>query len=374
MFRAELLRVVDFWLTRGLDRVHGGYHNCISDSGEVWDDRKSIWMQGRHIWIFATLFRELEPRAEWLSAARHGVEFVARHGFAPDGSCRGVVRGDGSPGERGRELPSDIFVAEGYAAFARASGEPGWLDPARALFRERARRWRSPAPGALRGHGEPMFALRVATALRAAAPDPEYDAIVRACASEILDRFVDPARRALLETVGPGFEFLDTPEGREINPGHAIESAWFMLEGLGEAATEEDTRRILDMIRWSMAWGWDAEGGGGLIAHADAAGKKSFRKDATVKYWWPHTEALVALLWAWRISGDGWFCEWFERVREYAFRTFSDPVHGGWFSSVRRDQTRTESPKGNLMKGGYHTVRALLYCLRMLEGKPPGGD
>mgnify|MGYP000137442181 CR=1 FL=1 len=39
-----------------------------------------------------------------------------------------------------------------------------------------------------------------------------------------------PEFKALLETVGPNGEFIDTNMGRTINPGHCIETAWFLLE------------------------------------------------------------------------------------------------------------------------------------------------
>ena len=39
-----------------------------------------------------------------------------------------------------------------------------------------------------------------------------------------------PEFKAILETVGPNGEFIDSIPGRTINPGHSIETAWFILE------------------------------------------------------------------------------------------------------------------------------------------------
>ena len=39
-----------------------------------------------------------------------------------------------------------------------------------------------------------------------------------------------PEFKAILETVGPNGEFIDSIAGRTINPGHSIETAWFILE------------------------------------------------------------------------------------------------------------------------------------------------
>src|SRR5205085_1832562 len=41
--------------------------------------------------------------------------------------------------------------------------------------------------------------------------------------------FYKPELGALMETVGPAGEILDHFDGRQLNPGHAIECAWFIL-------------------------------------------------------------------------------------------------------------------------------------------------
>lgn len=43
----------------------------------------------------------------------------------------------------------------------------------------------------------------------------------------------------MLENVGPDGELVDCIEGRQLNPGHAIECGWFMLEHAEEVKDEE---------------------------------------------------------------------------------------------------------------------------------------
>ena len=45
---------------------------------------------------------------------------------------------------------------------------------------------------------------------------------------QIARHFVKPDLAAVLETVGPAGEVLDYFDGRQLNPGHAIECAWFV--------------------------------------------------------------------------------------------------------------------------------------------------
>ena len=87
--------VIPFWLKHGLDRKHGGIITALDRDGEVLDTDKSIWFQGRAAWMFATLFNTVEPRAEWLAAARSCVDFLRRHGFAKNGKMYFTVTRDG---------------------------------------------------------------------------------------------------------------------------------------------------------------------------------------------------------------------------------------------------------------------------------------
>ena len=52
------------------------------------------------------------------------------------------------------------------------------------------------------------------------------------------DVCVVASRAQVLENVGPSGEFVDCIEGRQLNPGHAIECGWFMLEHAQEVGDE----------------------------------------------------------------------------------------------------------------------------------------
>ena len=40
----ELEAVADFWLTNGMDKVHGGVYTCLDKDGKVFSTDKSVWM------------------------------------------------------------------------------------------------------------------------------------------------------------------------------------------------------------------------------------------------------------------------------------------------------------------------------------------
>ena len=89
----------------------------------------------------------------------------------------------------------------------------------------------NPEARAARGHSMAMIQINTCQVLRGADPEGSYDKTIDAAIDEVFTYFVKPEKKVLLETVGPDGEYLkDIPEGRCVNPGHAIETAWFVME------------------------------------------------------------------------------------------------------------------------------------------------
>ena len=97
-YREELLeRVIPFWLNHSLDREHGGYFTCLTREGAVYDSRKYVWLQGRAVWMLSKLYNEVEPRTDWLDAARLILDFLRRHGRDAQGRYYFSLARDGRP-------------------------------------------------------------------------------------------------------------------------------------------------------------------------------------------------------------------------------------------------------------------------------------
>ena len=149
-----------------------------------------------------------------------------------------------------------------------------------------------------------MIMLATTQELRLAAPpDALFAELVDDALDQILNHFLDEAAAAVFEVLGAEHERLDTDDGRRITPGHALESAAFVMH---EAIARDDQsliRPALKMIDYSMARGWDEEYGG-LLYFVDVAGKPPTRLEWDMKLWWPHAEALYALLLAYHLSRE----------------------------------------------------------------------
>ena len=371
--------VIPFWLRHGLDREHGGYLTALDRDGYVIDTDKSIWFQGRGAWMFATLYNTVENKAEWLEAARGGIEFLRRHGSGPDGKLYFTVTRDGRPLRMRRYVYSESFAAIAHPAYARATGEDRAAREAVAYFDDylsysfdvgRMEPKVDPSTRPTMGIGPLMIALATAQELRdnlgdVAVAGRTFTTWIDWAIDRIQRHFVKPEFEAVMETVGPGGEILDHFDGRQLNPGHAIECAWFILH---EGRRRDESRYVqlgLTMLDWMWQRGWDKECGG-LYYFRDLRGLPVQEYWHDMKFWWPHCEAIIATLLAWTLTGDVKYARFHRQVHDWSFRHFSDPEFGEWYGYLHRDGQPSTRLKGNMWKGPFHLPRMLWYCWKLL--------
>jgi len=74
-----------------------GIITALDRDGTILDTDKSVWFQGRAAWMLSTLVDTVEPREEWLNAARSCIEFLQTHCLAADGKMYFTVTREGAP-------------------------------------------------------------------------------------------------------------------------------------------------------------------------------------------------------------------------------------------------------------------------------------
>jgi N-acylglucosamine 2-epimerase len=378
-YRDTLLNdVIPFWLKHGMDREHGGICTALDRDGSLLDTDKSVWFQGRAAWMFATLFNTVEPRTEWLEAARSCVEFSRLHCFGPEGKMYFTVSREGLPLRMRRYVFSESFAAIGYAGFAMATGDPRAGVDAETTFAAYLRY--SFSPGAMLPKYEPtrpmkgiaahMIGIATAQEIRANLGDIPVSGKtctewIDASIAEIERDFLKPDREALMEVVAPNGAILDHLEGRTLNPGHAMECAWFIMH---EGRMRNNPRFIAlgaKILDWMWARGWDQEHGG-LFYFTDLRGLPVQEYWHDMKFWWPHCEAIIATLLAYDLTGDSRYAAMHAKVHDWSFAHFPDCEHGEWFGYLRRDGRLSQRAKGNMYKGPFHLPRMLWFCEKQL--------
>ena len=375
-YRSSLLDdTLAFWMPEIVDEKFGGYLSMRDRDGSLIDDDKSVWLQGRFAWMLSTLYNTMEQRDEWLAAAKSGVEFLKAHCFDEDGRMFFLVTREGKPLRKRRYFFSEAFAVMAFAAYGKASGEEVWVEEARQLFakcmdyaegRTSTGEPKWTGERTMKGIGVPMIFLQVAQVLIANGGDDLAERKVDEFIEEIRE-FVKDDIACVMEQIGMEGEVVDHIDARTLNPGHAIEGAWFILDEAkrrgGDAELIALGCRMLDYM-WER--GWDQEYGG-ILYFKDVYDKPVQEYWHDMKFWWPQCEAIIATLLAYQLTGNEKYAGWHRMIHRYAHEAFSDPDHGEWFGYLHRDGRLSTPLKGNQFKGPFHLPRMQWYCWQLLN-------
>ena len=94
-------------------------------------------------------------------------------------------------------------------------------------------------------------------------------------------------------------------------------------------------------------------------------GRPPLQLKHSMKLWWPHAEALYALMLAHVRQPSARWLGWLDKVHDYAYAHFPDPEHGEWFGYCDRYGRLTHSCKGGNYKGFYHVPRFQLLVAQL---------
>ena len=375
-YRDGLLQdVLPFWIGHCVDRQHGGFTMALDRDGAIIDTDKGVWQQGRFTWLLGELYNNVEPREEWLELAQHGEKFIDAHCFDPsDGRMWFHLTRDGKPIRKRRYAFSESFAAIAYGELAQALNSDEYATKAQQAFERFVDHNLNPQGvepkftdvRPTRGIGFPMITINTAQELRAS--------ISLASADEWIDRSIDAIRTyhvkdeidCVLETVGPEGELLDHFDGRTLNPGHAIEGAWFIM---AEGRHRSDQALIelgCKMLDWMWERGWDQKFGG-MLYFTDLKGLPVQEYWHDMKFWWPHNETIIATLMAYQLTGQQRYADWHRLVHDWSHRHFPDPEYGEWYGYLHRDGRISVPLKGNLWKGPFHLPRMQLRCWNLVD-------
>ena len=360
--------IMPFWMKYGLDRENGGVYTCVDRDGSLMDTTKSVWFQGRFAFICSFAYNNVEKNQEWLDAAKSTLEFIEKHCFDEQGHMYFSVTAEGKPLRKRRYVFSETFAAIAMSEYALATGDQHWAKRAIQVFEDTQRFLATPgflpakfeADVKLQGHSIVMILINVGSCIRKVVDDPKLTQQIDESIEKLKKYFIHPEFKCLLETVGENGEFIDTNMTRTINPGHCIETSWFIME---EAKLRGWDKPMFDLalqvFDWSWDWGWDKQYGG-IINFRDCKNLPPQDYSQDMKFWWPQCETIIASLYAYLGTGDEKYLYRHERISEWTYAHFPDAEYGEWYGYLHRDGTVAQPAKGNLYKGPFHVPRMMI--------------
>lgn len=375
LYKNTLLNdIIPFWENHSIDSECGGYFTCLDNTGKVYDTDKFMWLQGRQAWTFSMLYNTVEKNEAWLKTAKHGIDFIIKHGMDKDGNFYFSTTREGKPLVQPYNIFSDCFAAMAFSQYAIASGDEEIKQLAKQTYLNILKKKDNPKgvyekstnARPLKSFSLPMILSNLVLELESVLDEEEVNKTIDFSINEVMNVFLDKDSGLIYEFVRADGSHEDSFNGRLINPGHGIEAMWFMID-IG--VRRKDTQLIekaADTILRILEYGWD-EKYGGIFYFMDAQGKPPQQLEWDQKLWWVHLETLVALAKAYEQTGRKELMDWYEKVHDYAWSHFADPDNGEWFGYLNRQGDVLLDLKGGKWKGCFHVPRAMYQCWKTFD-------
>ena len=375
-YKNELLdNVLPFWLEKSPDKEYGGYFTCLTREGKVYDTDKFIWLQGREVWLFSMLYNKVEKRCEWLDCAVAGGEFLKKYGHDGNFNWYFSLTREGRPLIQPYNIFSYAFAAMAFAQLSIATGNDEYADIAVKTFKrilEKGKNpkgiWNKAYPGTrdLQNFALPMILSNLCLQMEHLLEKDYLNETIESCIHTVMDLFHRQELGIIVENITPDAKLSDSFEGRIVNPGHAIEAMWFIMD-LGKRLNRTELVIKANEVALKMLdFGWDKEYGG-IFYFKDRLGYPPQQLEWDQKLWWVHIESLITMAKGYKLTGNETSKKWFGILHEYTWRHFKDPEFPEWFGYLNRRGEVLLSLKGGKWKGCFHVPRGLYEIWKTLE-------
>ncbi|NVM28514.1 MAG: AGE family epimerase/isomerase [Candidatus Helarchaeota archaeon] len=371
--------VIPFWERHCIDEKYGGYFTCLDRDGTVYDTDKFLWMQWRIVYMFATLAETKyanDKREQWLAIARQGYEFLVKNGRDKRGAYYFALNREGKPIVAPYNIGSDFFAIMACAALYKATGEKkhqksafdsitsvlGRMENPKGIWNKKL-----PAHPKRLTHGDFMAQANLGTVLKTCIGGSGFDQQAMEAVDTILDKFWSKKHGVIFEHINLDYSIdLESCDGRDIAPGHGFESMWIVLQHAEIYDRPEIIPKACQIVESLLDFAWDKKHGG-IFYFMDVLGKPHLELTWDMKLWWVHNETLIAVLYAYRLSKEKKFWEWFKRIDDWTWSHFPDPEYGEWYGYLNRRGEPTHYLKGGKWKTFFHLPRCLLECIEQLK-------
>jgi mannobiose 2-epimerase len=401
------------WYPKSIDTVYGGFISAFTyDFKPAENQDKMIVTQARHVWSTSKAAELFPDVAYYKSGAKNGFEFLKNvlwdktyGGFYTFTDKKGEVKkGSFAP----KEAYGNSFCIYALAAYYQATGDTSALNLAIKDFRwlekhshdpvykgyfqhlerdgtpiKRTAATPSTAELGYKDQNTSIHLLESFTELYNIWPDPLLKERLQEMLLLVRDKITTPKGYLDLffHTDWTPVSYRDSSRAsilrhknlNHVSFGHDVETAYLMLEASHVLGIENDTKTLQigkKMLDHALANGWDNKVGGFYDEGYYFKDKPGITILADTKNWWAQAEGMNTLL----LMADYYpkdphrYFEQFKKLWNYTQTYLIDHEHGDWYQGGLDKQPQYKTAlKGQIWKGTYHTLRALVNCAERLD-------
>lgn len=348
--------------------------------GTVVNPVKRAVYEGRGIWIYSFLYSNLDADDRFLDIAARSADIMMANRPSGDDFWPSSFTREGFPAAApGRDISSDMYIAEGLAEFAVVTGDDTCRVVADETVLKCLRRYTDPSygigwgrgylgrdmpetPGTRAVDGE-LLLLRYGTTQLRRTDAPLYRTLAREYTDHIIDDFHVPGPDLTIELLDYEYHLWEGPCSRICNMGNSLQALWHVMD---EAVRRRDGtlfdkaanrfRRCIDVARDDVY--------GGLFNVMTDYDANTWRLGKTL---YVQTEALVGLLIIIEHRGYQWAHEYFGELLAYVEETFDLAPQGYRLWNFSGDRFGTFDFESSKRIENYHFPRFLMLMILGLD-------
>ena len=318
-----------------IDRELGGFMWNVDRDGTRLSTKKRARYEGRATWVYSFLYNKLDPDPKYLKVARKSVEFILKNKPHGDNLWPSNYTREGKPtGTQDPRVYDDIFIANGFSEYSKASGDDRYWNMAKDTMLKCLRIYdrpdyypragadylgsdAPPFPGA-RIIGVWMVLLRLTTQMLEFKSDPEVEAVAARCVDAVLNRHMNQEFDLINELINHDLSRPDNDYAQFVYTGHAIETLWMVLYEAYRLKDKTLFDRAAESFKRHVEVAWD-DVYGGIFRSLNHVNKNIW---ALNKSQWAQEEVLLGTLFIIEHTGARWAKEWFSMMFTYIQEKF----------------------------------------------------
>ena len=367
-----------------VDHEFGGFMCWLNiATGKHENTNKKAWFEGRGIWTYSFLYNNFEKNPRYLEIARKAKDFILKLLPADDKFYPGMYTREGVPlSKEEGDIYGNLFVAEGLAEYAKASGEIEYFNLAKKIIFKAVARYDSPdysypyraevrLPGPrILGHW--MILLSITTQMLRHEPNREIQALADRCVDAIMNHHLNPKSKLLNEAKAHNFSHLSDSIASQVGDiGHGCESLAFVMNYAVLQKNAKLFNTAKDAFKKHVSVATDPVYGG-YFHILDNIDKYTWK--IVDKLRWLQEEIMIGSLIILEHTGDPWAIKCFMETDAYVQDKFVHPEYAFVVDSGDRDVTTHSQIRAE----HYHHPRQLMVTLLAIDrilkrGRKPSG-
>ena len=356
-----------------IDHENGGFM-CDADilNRKMLTGNKKTWYQGRGIWVYSFLYNNFEKNPRYLEIARGAIDFILPLKPSDGNFWADLHSREGEPVSAAGDIYGDLFVAEGLAEYAKASGDPLYLKLAKNIIFHCLERYDrsdyiyniSYAPGnpEIKGPrvlGHWMIFLSLSSQILNQEYDPAFEKLADRCILAVLESHMNPEYMILNEVISHDLTLPDNEYAQFAVIGHGIETLAFII---AEAIRRKDPallKRSGEAFRRHVEVAADKLYGG----YFEILFNANEYRWAQSKSAWCQQETLTGALLLFEQYGDEWARNCYSELDSWVREKMLCSEFAFWTFGGNRKMSK---PNTGIIEH-YHTPRYLMRNMLALQ-------